>query len=270
VIALANAVRRFVAIGVISLGIAAAMPARAAAGEDEAIEGQAKALIAAIDDASATDLEALVGDRVLLTLPGRNNHHRSNPEAMLQALRGCSHHLTKRFPGDAAEIFVLYVCRDLPRGDIMEEEEPGYVLRLWHQSLGVAIAYAQGGVQVRPVTRAPTMPRMAPPSTPLPVEAGAQADTARRFVAMIKSGEDAKSSEFGEALPAAYATKLQAMGSCEPGPPRSSDGAKSILIMWNCPGQPADRPIGTMLSFADGKVTSIFVMGSVLVPTRAR
>ncbi|HEY5722475.1 MAG TPA: hypothetical protein VIT45_09140 [Allosphingosinicella sp.] len=262
---LAIGLRGIVVAGMMALSLAAAMPVLAAAGEGEAIEGQAKALVAAIDDGSAADLQALVGDRVLLRLPGRNNQHRTTPEAMLQALRGCAHHLTKRFPGDAAEIFVLYVCRELPRGDILEEEEPGYVLRLWHHSLGVAVAYAPGGVQVRPITRTLTMPRMAPPAKPLPVEAEAQADAAKRFVAMVKAGQDAKASEFSETVSAIDAGKLKAIASCEPDPPSTSDGGDSVIIMWKCPEEVGSKSVVTLLSFAGGKVDSIFVLGSILL-----
>lgn len=257
---------RLVALAAIVSGSAA----MATAGEGEAIEAQAKLLVTAVAQQSATGLRGLVDDRILLALPGPNNLHRSTPEKMIETLRGCSHHLTKRFPGDEREIFILYVCDGLPRGDIMEEEEPGYVLRLWRHSLGLAVAYAQGGVQVRPLTRALTMPAKAPPARPLPAEAGEQLAVTERFVALVKSGQDAKASEFGEIVSAADAAKLRAMAPCQAGTPRTSDGGGSVLIVWDCPGQPANKGVGTMLSFRDGKVTTILVMGAVMVTTGSR
>ena len=100
--------------------------------------------------------------------------------------------------------------------------------------------------------------------------ADSPADTAARFVTMVKAGQDAGGSEFGSALSAADAVKLKALAVCEPRPPRGSDTGGSLLIMWDCPGQAANQGVGTMLSFSDGKVSSIFVMGAVMVTTRGQ
>ena len=96
-----------------------------------------------------------------------------------------------------------------------------------------------------------------------------QQDAAARFVAMVRAGGDSKSSEFRDALSAADAAKLPALASCEPGAPRTSESGTSIMIMWDCPGQPARQGVGTMLSFSDGKLSSVFVMGAVIVPVGA-
>ena len=95
-------------------------------------------------------------------------------------------------------------------------------------------------------------------------------NAAARFVAMVKAGQDATGSEFGDALSAADAARLKARAACEPGAPRASDSGTSVMIMWDCPGQSASQGVGTMLSFSDGKVSSIFVMGAVIVTTRSQ
>jgi hypothetical protein len=97
-----------------------------------------------------------------------------------------------------------------------------------------------------------------------------QGTAVERFVRMVGSGADVTNSEFGQALSAADVAKLQAMAHCTPGQPRTSDSGGSVLIMWDCPGQPANKGVGTMLSFADGKVTGIFMMGAVIVATGSR
>ena len=102
------------------------------------------------------------------------------------------------------------------------------------------------------------------------VAADSLADTAARFVTMVKAGQDLGGSEFGAALSASDAAKLKALAACEPRPPRGSDSGSSLLIMWECPGQTTNRDVGTMLSFSDGKVSSIFVMGAVMITTRSQ
>lgn len=95
-------------------------------------------------------------------------------------------------------------------------------------------------------------------------------DTAARFVTMVKAGQDVAGSEFGEALSAADAAKLKALAACEPRPPRGSDTGSSLLIMWECQGQASNQDVGTMLSFSGGKLSSIFVMGAVMITTRGQ
>jgi len=95
-------------------------------------------------------------------------------------------------------------------------------------------------------------------------------DTAGRFVTMVKAGQDVGSSEFGPALSSSDAAKLKALAACEPRPPRGSDTGSSLLIMWECPGQASNQDVGTMLSFSDGKLSSIFVMGAVMITTRSQ
>ena len=97
-----------------------------------------------------------------------------------------------------------------------------------------------------------------------------QQDSTARFVAMVKAGQDVAGSEFADALSGADAARLKALAACEPGAPRPSESGTSVLIMWDCPGHSANQGVGTMLSFSDGKVSSIFVMGAVMVTTRSQ
>ena len=102
------------------------------------------------------------------------------------------------------------------------------------------------------------------------IAANTQTDVAARFVTMVKAGQDLAGSEFAAVLSAADAAKLKQLTACEPRPPRGSDTGSSSLIMWDCPGQASNQGVGTMLSFSDGKVSSIFVMGAVMVTTGSR
>ena len=96
------------------------------------------------------------------------------------------------------------------------------------------------------------------------------ADKTARFVLMVKAGEDVAASEFGTALSPTDVPKLKALAACEPRPARASDSGSSTLVMWDCPGQAANQGVGTMLSFSGGKVSSIFVIGAVMVTTRGQ
>jgi regulator of protease activity HflC (stomatin/prohibitin superfamily) len=100
--------------------------------------------------------------------------------------------------------------------------------------------------------------------------AAAQATQVEAFVAAVQSGQDLAKSQFAGLVAAADAAKLAKVAKCIPGQPKTSESGSSMVVMWDCRGQPAVGSLGVMFSMDGGQITSIFVMPAVVVPVSER
>jgi hypothetical protein len=141
-----------------ALALAAAVaPAHAAPVTDVQVDE----FVAALEAGDATALRAVIGERVVLFVGGRDPQ-RSSPEVLARELRGCRRAGVHRSAADEY-VYVDFLCAGRPRAGLEEEEDPGYMTRLWDLpgGAGLAAAYYPDGIQVRPVTR-----EIAPPAPP--------------------------------------------------------------------------------------------------------
>ena len=104
------------------------------------------------------------------------------------------------------------------------------------------------------------------------VSTAAFAETApiESFVAAVKAGQDLTKGEFAGLVSAGDAAKLAKVSNCVPGKPRTSESGTSIVVMWDCTGQPGVGSLGVMFGVDGGTITSVFVMPAVIVPVSER
>jgi hypothetical protein len=91
-----------------------------------------------------------------------------------------------------------------------------------------------------------------------------------RFVAEVQAGADFSKGEFAGLMEPVDAVRIATAAKCIPGAPRASSGGGSVMVMWDCSALQGTSSLGTMLNLKDGKITSVFVMSAVIVPTRAQ
>ena len=146
-----------VRIPALALAAAGLAPAHAAPVTDSQIDD----FVAALEAGNAAALRAVIGERVVQFVGGRDPQ-RSSPEILARELRGCRRVGVHRSAADE-HVYVDFLCSGRSRAGLEEEEEPGFMARLWDLpgDAGLAAAYYPAGIQVRPTTR-----EIAPPAPP--------------------------------------------------------------------------------------------------------